>query len=88
MLGSGAGGDEILNQPRTERRLWREGALGRHDADGNRARAATRVEVPTLERTDVRTLILQFPVLEEHFSRLLKERHPAMVEGAAAITSP
>jgi NADH dehydrogenase len=45
-------------------------------------RAATAVEVLTVGRADFRTLVDQFPVLEEHFSTLLKERYPAIVHGS------
>ena len=76
-----AGKDKVLNR------------LGPKDVFGEKAlledtkrtatvRAATAVDVLTLGRGDFRTLIVQFPVLEEHFSKLLKERYPTIMEGS------
>jgi NADH dehydrogenase len=61
--------------------------LGAKDFFGERAlledtrrnatvRAATPVDVLVISRNDFRSMVASFPVLEEHFAKILKERHP------------
>jgi CRP-like cAMP-binding protein len=70
--------------------------LGPRDVFGERAllvdtkrsasvRAVGQVDVVVVSRRDFRSLVEQFPVLDEHFGKLLRERHPQMLEGRALM---
>ena len=48
---------------------------------GASVRAAGQVDVLVMSRRDFRSVVAQFPLLEEHFGKLLRERHPQMLEG-------
>jgi NADH dehydrogenase len=66
--------------------------LGPRDVFGERAlledtkrsasvRAAGPVDVLVMSRRDFRSVVAQFPLLEEHFAKLLRERHPQVLAG-------
>jgi len=44
-------------------------------------RARTQVDLLVMSRGDFRSMVDQFPVLDDHFTRLLKERYPKELEG-------
>ncbi|MEP7121633.1 MAG: FAD-dependent oxidoreductase [Byssovorax sp.] len=72
--------------------------LGPRDVFGERAlledtrrtasvRAVGPVDVLVMSRRDFRSVVAQFPVLEEHFARLLRERHPHLIAGRTLMSS-
>ncbi|MEW5848546.1 MAG: FAD-dependent oxidoreductase [Myxococcota bacterium] len=72
------GGEKVLARL-SARDVFGERAL-LEDAPRNACvRAATAVDVLVMSRADFRSVVAQFPVLEEHFHQLLKERHPQQV---------
>lgn len=48
-------------------------------------RAVTSVDVLVMSRDDFRAMVDQFPVLDEYFDRLLKERYPAELPAGAPL---
>jgi NADH dehydrogenase len=76
-----ASGEQILSRL-GPKEVFGEKALLEDTKRTATVRAATPVEVLTVGRADFRTLVSQFPVLEEHFSKLLQERYPAIVQGS------
>lgn len=74
------------------------GKLGARDVFGEKAlledtkrtasvRALGQVDVLVMSRRDFRSMVSQFPVLEEHFGKLLRERNPGAWEGRELLSA-
>jgi NADH dehydrogenase len=90
-----AGEVEVFDPAAPDRPLSK---LGPRDVFGERAmledtkrtasiRALTQVDVLVMSRGDFRSVVEQFPPLEDHFGKLLRERHPQMLEGRSIVDS-
>jgi NADH:ubiquinone reductase (H+-translocating) len=82
-------GEGVTNKKATQRILAR---LGPRDVFGERAlleecartasvRCVSAVDVLVMSRADFRSLVDQFPVLEEYFHNLLLQRYPKQITG-------
>jgi NADH dehydrogenase len=68
-----------------EREVFGEKALLEDTPRTASVRAVGPVDVLVMSRADFRSLVAQFPVLDEYFDRLLRERLPQMVGGRPLV---
>ena len=65
--------------------VFGERALLEDTARTASVRARGACDVVVMSRRDFRSVVAQFPALEDHFGKLLRERLPQMVEGRALV---
>jgi NADH:ubiquinone reductase (H+-translocating) len=73
------GGPDDVKSKLGPRDVFGERALLEDSKRSASVRAASQVDVLVMSRADFRSVVAQFPVLEEHFARLLRERHPQVM---------
>jgi CRP-like cAMP-binding protein len=78
--GDGGGADEVLDRL-GPRYVFGERALLEDTKRTASVRSVGQVDVLVMSRGDFRSLVSQFPVLQDYFERLLTERNPGMLAG-------
>jgi NADH dehydrogenase len=81
----GEGGAERVLSRLGPREVFGERALLEDSKRSASVRAVGQVELLVMSRRDFRSIVAQFPVLEDHFGKLLRERHPKLLEGRALM---
>lgn len=81
---AGGRGEQVLSKlgPRD---VFGEKALLEDTKRTASVRALGQVNMLVMSRRDFRSLVSQFPVLEEHFGKLLRERSPGVWEGKSLL---